>query len=367
MFVRRALMLCGCLGVLTGCFAPRYSQEELYRNFYATAPAPDADGKAVDGTGDDGDKDVGDLELRIGPEPIQVPAPYRLRAEDIIKVAVLGDEEATVETVPVGPDGRIQYQGFNVYAAGKTFAELAAELEEKLSAFYNAPRVSVSGSEFAGHSITLMGLIAKPGRYKITTDTRLLDAIALAGGIRLGNPFNISSDVVELADLDRAYVLRGKRFLDVDFNALFSNRARAVARNNILMEANDRVFVPSSASLDNKVIVLGAVARPQMIRFKKSITFAEAIASAGGTRIEAWERRSFIVRNSSDPDPQKRLILPVSARAVGTGRMPNVPLQSGDIVYVPLSPLGKLSDVAKQLNTAINSTSITNNLIRDWE
>jgi polysaccharide export outer membrane protein len=301
-------------------------------------------------------EDIGPLESRLGPEPIRVPEPYRIRAADVLEISIVGDEALTTKTIPVGPDGRISYNIARVYAAGKTFEELSDELQTVLKKHYKDPVVTIVGREFAGNSVTILGVVRSPGRFPISSDTRLMDALALAGGIPLFNPATFEGSALEISDLTQARLIRGNRKLEIDFEALFSGDARRISRNNIIVQANDTIVIPSAASLDNKVIVLGAVTRPGLYRFKKSISLMEAVALSGGPTIKSWERMAIVVRGSMT-NPQ---IIPVNTRLVAQGRERNVLLAGGDILYFPTTPLGKMSEIVQQIFPAMNTVELGN-------
>jgi polysaccharide export outer membrane protein len=275
-----------------------------------------------------------------------VPGPYRIRTGDVLTISILGEPEMT-RTLPVGPDGRISYYvAHDVVAAGRTFSELRAELRERMLVHFKDPAVSVTGQEYTGNTVTLLGQLRSPGQYVVRADTRLLDVVAMAGGIAR-SPYTLGTfnNVLELADLSRAFLLREDRFVDVDFEALFSDDQSSVVRNNVYVRAGDQIYIPSAVTLENKVFVLGEVASPRVVRYQRDISLMEAVAEAGGVTPAAWERRCFVVRGSL----RSPTVLPVNIRHVATGAAPDVRLRSGDIVYLPKTALGKASEVTRQI------------------
>jgi polysaccharide export outer membrane protein len=288
------------------------------------------------------------------------PGPYRIRTGDVLTISVLGESDMT-QTTPVGPDGRISYYvAHSVLAAGRTFDELREELRERLRVHFKDPQLTVAGHEFKGNTASVLGFVAKPGQYVVRSDTRLLDLIALAGGVSHARHAYGTYEGAELADLTRAFVLRDDEFLDVDFVRLFSDVQDEVADNNVPILAGDRVYIPSSSALENKVFVLGEVVRPRVFRFQRDVSLLEAVAEAGGVTTKAWERRAFVVRGSlTRPE-----VLPVNLRRVVVGRAPDVPLRSGDIVFVPKTALGKFDEVARQLLPFLQSVRETQAITR---
>ncbi len=293
-------------------------------------------------------------------EPAE-PEPYQIRTGDVLTISVFGEPEMT-QTFPVGPDGRISYYVANdITAAGLTFKELREEITEGLLEHFKDPRVSVVGNAYKGNTVYILGQVRRPGEYIIRSDTRLLDVVAMAGGIaRSVRSYAGRADVIELADLSRAFLLRASAFVAVDFQALFSDSERKVAASNVPVRAGDRIYIPSASAQERKVLVLGEVTRPMVVRYQRSISLLEALAEAGDVKKTARDRNAFVVRGS--------LISPVvyriNIRSVSTGLAKNVILESGDIVYVPKTALAKASEIADQIYPLLRDVETADFIVR---
>ena len=57
------------------------------------------------------------------------------------------------------------------------------------------PQVVVSVQNVAGNKIYVMGKVVRPGEYNITSDTDIIQALALAGGL---NTFAAENDILIL-------------------------------------------------------------------------------------------------------------------------------------------------------------------------
>lgn len=285
---------------------------------------------------------------------------YRIRTGNVLTISILGEPEMT-RSIPVGPDGRISYYvAHDVVAAGRTFEELREQLRRRLLTHFKAPEVAVFGEAYKGNTVTVLGTVAKPGEYMVRSDTRLLDVLAMAGGIARRAYWASQGVTVELPDLRRAFLLRGAYFVEVNFTDLLSDSEEAVARSNVRVLAGDRIYLPSSTSLDNRVIVLGEVRNPRVIRFQRDISFLEAVADAGGAVPSAWEKRAFVVRGSLS----RPTVIPVNMRQVAIGATPDVSLRSGDIVYLPKTALGKASEIARQVLPLLQDVSYARDVTR---
>jgi polysaccharide export outer membrane protein len=85
--------------------------------------------------------------------------------------------------------------------------------------------------------------------------------------------------------------------------------------------------------LSNRVFVIGEVREPQAVPMKGATSALESVALAGGFEEEFAEKRLIrVVRKGADGQP---VVIPVDGAAVLAGWAPDVPLQRGDIVYVP--------------------------------
>jgi polysaccharide export outer membrane protein len=299
--------------------------------------------------------------FQLGPEPPSTSAPYRLKAGDVIEINILGEDDALKQVV-VGPDGRISYLSVaDLQVSGKTFEEVRREITERLARDFIDPHVTVTGAKYSGNTITVMGVVGKPGQYEVREGMRLLDALAAAGGIQSAIYTGAgTNDVRAVADLRRAVLLRGKAVVPVDFEALLDGTPDDMLANNVAVRAGDTIYIPSGLSIENKVFVLGMVNIPSVVRFTGSISFVEAVAEAGGIPVGAWERKAYVVRGRlSSPT-----LLPVNVRSVLTGAAPDVALMPGDIVFIPRTPLKKLDEIASQIIPMLSAVDSSLN-IRD--
>ncbi len=115
----------------------------------------------------------------VSPSP---PDDYVLGVSDQIEVNVFGEPDLS-RTVTIKPDGVVALPLINqVRAAGKTVAQLEAELTRMYAKYLRAPSVSIIVRQFRMHRIYVMGEVSKPGRYDLTDDMTVLDALTLAGG-----------------------------------------------------------------------------------------------------------------------------------------------------------------------------------------
>jgi polysaccharide export outer membrane protein len=108
---------------------------------------------------------------------------YRIGPEDMLRISVWKNEAMSSASVLVRPDGMISLPLLNdVKANGLTALELRDVLTEKLKEFVPNPEVSVIVSDIRSLKVSVMGEVARPGRFELRSWVTVLDALALAGG-----------------------------------------------------------------------------------------------------------------------------------------------------------------------------------------
>ncbi|HSL82349.1 MAG TPA: polysaccharide biosynthesis/export family protein [Thermoanaerobaculia bacterium] len=122
---------------------------------------------------------------RPGESPVRGGASttdFALGPEDVIEVFVWKEEELS-RKVTVRPDGRVALPlAGELMASGKTPADLEKEIAERLREYIDVPLVTVIVEEINSPKVSVMGEVRRPGRFVISQQTTILDAIALSGG-----------------------------------------------------------------------------------------------------------------------------------------------------------------------------------------
>ena len=119
-----------------------------------------------------------------GPGNVHVDGAYIIGDEDVLSISVWKELDLT-KVVPVRSDGKISLPLVgDVQAAGRTPAQLAEDLTAALRGFITDPQVTVIVQEIKSRNFNILGQVIKPGSYPLTTDTTVVDAIALAGGFK---------------------------------------------------------------------------------------------------------------------------------------------------------------------------------------
>ena len=172
---------------------------------------------------------TGDGSLRLvkslpAPAGTRDGAEQLLSATDVMEVNVYNTDSLN-RVVQVDSLGLISLPLIGVQtAAGKSVRQLEQELERAYGASYlQSPDITVFLKESASQRVTIDGEVAKAGLYPVAASTTLLDAIALAGGLR------------DIADQTKVYVFR-----DVGGTKLVANYNVEHIRSGRL--ANPRIY-----------------------------------------------------------------------------------------------------------------------------
>lgn len=107
---------------------------------------------------------------------------YAIGAGDVLFISVWKDEALTRQAV-VLPDGNITFPLVGkIKAAGKTVSVLNDELKEKISRFVPDPVLSLEVNQVNSMQIYVIGEVNHPGRFPISGNVNVLQALAMAGG-----------------------------------------------------------------------------------------------------------------------------------------------------------------------------------------
>lgn len=125
------------------------------------------------------------VATRLGAQerPAEPVAEYTIGVEDKLSISVWREADLT-RTVLVRPDGKITFPLIgDVKAAGRTARELDEEITTSISRYMKEPVVTVIVEEINHFKVYVLGEVTKQGEVVLRQPTRLLQALALAGGL----------------------------------------------------------------------------------------------------------------------------------------------------------------------------------------
>lgn len=277
--------------------------------------------------------DVTERPLPDDPRPLPEERPanndegqasQRLNVGDAFSVRFHGRPELSSPEMVISPDGTVSYlQAKEIEVAGLTIPEIRERLETRLSEFHQNPQLMVSPVALGSRRYTILGMVPNNGVFPLTRKLRLLEALALSGGI---NATTIENATPEMAsDFSRCFLLRGEQKLDIDFEKLY---LQGDLSQNVTLQNGDYIYIASNAR--NKCYALGSVGRISALTVTPNLTLMGVITSAGGYHPNAWKGKVMIVRGSlSQPK-----VMVINTRDILNGKSRDVPVEAGDLIYV---------------------------------
>jgi polysaccharide export outer membrane protein len=159
---------------------------------------------------------------------------YVIGANDVLAINVWKEPDIS-RSVPVRSDGKISLPLVGeLQAGGQTPQQLEQEITKRLQSYISEPEVTVIVQDSKSQKINIMGMVARPGAYLLTSSTTVLDAIAMAGGFK------------DFAKQRSIYVLRQnadgtQQRLSFNYKEVIKGKN---PEQNIRLQAGDTVVVP---------------------------------------------------------------------------------------------------------------------------
>jgi len=271
------------------------------------------------------------------------PGQYRLQVGDVVEVGILNNDDTVSRDVPIALDGKLYYMfGKGVPAAGRTPAEVAAEIEQSIRNLFNSPVVSIIPQSFSGNRVMVFGMVAYPNIIQLDSVLTIRQAVARTGGLAQGLHRGAA---VEISSLKDSYLRRGDQLIPVDFDRLFTLNDES---QDVYLRPGDVLYIGSGLGKGREVYLLGGNLTDQKaVPYTDGMTLVALLTSGadqtGGYMAAADMERIVILRGPLDkPDVHE-----VNLKDILTGKSRDVLLESGDIVYVPDKPYKYLREVVK--------------------
>ncbi len=240
------------------------------------------------------------LELKVFEAP-KLTAQVRISSRGFITLPLLGDVEV----------------------AGLTARELEIKIEDLYRGKYiRDPHVSLFIQEHLSQKVTFVGQIKSPGTYELPGRIKLLDALALAGGLT-----NKAGSIARVRRVGKTIEETGSYVVDLD--RLINEGA---AELNIPIHGGDVIFVEEGGTF----YVDGAVRRSGAFPVKPRTTLEEAIMVAGGFLSYADAEDVLVVRRNDD---NRRVVKHMNLEIAEHG---SYLIKDGDILVVGSTFWGRL-------------------------
>jgi polysaccharide export outer membrane protein len=229
------------------------------------------------------------LLVGVGLPPVgwAQPADYALGPGDVVKISVFQNPDLSLEA-RVSERGSITYPLIGeVRVQGMSAAQVEKTIAEKLrtGGFVNRPQVSAHIVQFKSIQVSVLGQVAKPGKYALEqAKNRVSDVLAVAGGITPQG-----ADVVTLITNEGGQ----ERRKEVDVPALLRG---SDPDKDLVVKNGDTIFVPRYPVF----YIYGEVKTPGQFRLERDMTVRQAIAVGGGITLRGTERGLRVNRRDAE-------------------------------------------------------------------
>jgi len=281
----------GCMAIVAACAeAPSYPHAEAPTR---AAVAPSTPSAAV-------------------PAPAPEADEYHLGAGDTVKITVYNNPDLATET-EIAQSGTISFPLIgDVKLAGLSTREAERTISERLGngGFVPKAHVNLLVTQYRSQQVSVLGEVAKPGRYPISQAANVTDLLAAAGGI---TPKGSTTVTVVRRDQNGS----SQRYR-VDVKSLFG--AGDVSKN-FKLAADDIVYVAPMPLF----YIYGEVRQPGAYPLTSDMTVQQALSVGGGLTLRGTDRGIHVDRQVEDGTVKRY-------RARLTDK-----LQPNDVVSVPES------------------------------
>lgn len=218
---------------------------------------------------------------------LPTPEDYRLGPGDEVIIDIWGNNQATIRQT-ISPDGTINIPDIGLVSLnGMTIKQADSYMKRKLGQIYSVDgedaksEIKLTLGNIRTIQVNLMGEVAVPGTYYLSSLSNLYHALYRAGGV---------SDLGSLRDIQ--LVRKGKKVASVDVYDFIMN---GKSPDNITLEEGDIIVVPAYGRL---VEVAGNVKRPMVYELRDGETVANLLDYAGGFSGNAYRENVRVVRQN---------------------------------------------------------------------
>lgn len=202
-------------------------------------------------------------------------AEYVLGPGDVIRITVYQSPDLSLET-RIAENGQITFPLIGtVNVGGQSLAATEQRIGQMLrdGGFVNKPQVNILLVTARSAQISILGQVAKPGRYPIEiVNSKVSEMIAAAGGV-----LPTGSDTVSVSGTRAGKPVK----FDIDLPQVLAGRS-----NDAPVAAGDILYVDRAPTF----YIYGEVQRPGNYRLERGMTVLQALAQGGGLTQRGTER-----------------------------------------------------------------------------
>lgn len=217
---------------------------------------------------------------------LPTPVNYVLGAGDEVIIDIWGTNQTTIRKT-ISPDGTINIPDLGLVSlSGMTVKDADSYLRKKLGQIYSVDgadaksEIKLTLGDIRTIQVNLMGEVANPGTYFLSSLSTIYHALYRAGGV---------SELGSLRDIQ--LIRKGKKIATVDIYQLIRNGKM----DDTVLQEGDIITVPSYKVI---VDISGSIKRPMAYEMKPGETVADLIEYAAGFAGDAYSDNISIVRQN---------------------------------------------------------------------
>ena len=167
-----------------------------------------------------------------GADKVSIRPTCHIGPEDVLEISVWQDE-TMIKEVLVRPDGKISFPLIgDIKAEGYTVEAFQQKVEKKIREYVPKASVAVIVTTVSSPKVFVVGQITTPGVYIMGRPMRVMQALALAGGL---TEFADRNDIIIIRNNNEQTVLK--------FNYSEVKKGEKVEQN-IVLQPGDTIVVP---------------------------------------------------------------------------------------------------------------------------
>jgi polysaccharide export outer membrane protein len=204
---------------------------------------------------------------------------------DVVRMSVYGSPDLSIETrisesghITVPLVGQVDVGGLSVPAAERKIAKLL-----EAGGYLKKAQVNLLITTMTSQQVSVLGQVNRPGRYPVEGKRKVLDLLALAGGIATEG-----GDTVSLVRT------RGGRTTREQIDVVDMVRKGEVD-HDVEVAAGDIIYVERAP----RAYVTGEVQRPGALRLERGMTVQQAVSAGGGLTPRGSNNGMRITRRDS--------------------------------------------------------------------
>jgi protein involved in polysaccharide export with SLBB domain len=217
---------------------------------------------------------------------LATPVNYKLGPGDEVIIDIWGSNQNTIRET-ISPDGNINIETLGlVYLNGMTVKEADNYLRRELSKIYSSidgknTDIKLSLGQIRTIQINVMGEVAVPGTYALSSFSTVFHALYRAGGVN------------NLGSLRNIYLMRnGKKVATLD---VYDFILKGQTMDDIRLQEGDVIIIPTYEML---VDIQGNVKRPMFYEMKNGETVKNLIEFAGNFTGNAYTKNIRMTRQN---------------------------------------------------------------------